>query len=295
MNLPVRKIIQSFVTPTYLFLIFIVPTVGWDRFPSYNFSLLAETSPLISSSAGNLDDPEFKEGWKKYSKDKDARPLKAWFQSHPDVNIRPCKLSRTLDFEGLQYFSIKCQDEILNGFFYSGGATVSNPDSIDSIRVKGPVKIGKVVYWDLSFSSKDLPVNSSPGRLEKPNRRTRLPEKPPDNLGLQYFLSLARRPAHRPAPDGKEVFFDSSCPLVFLGKDGDFYWDKAIYFSFQASCFPQSPYSWVRIKADFSGNLVLDNKPSQSLKEGERFLAKLKIQSIEKDKIVWSEAELFHE
>lgn len=263
-------------------------------------SLQAETTTLDApsgavSSTSFLDDSEFRDGWKKYSKEKDARPLKTWFQNHSSVSIRPCSLLKTLEFEGLQYFSLKCPGEILSGFFYSGRTKIASPETVEAIRVKGPVKIGKTVYWELAFSDQDLSDFGTPTKTEPRKKKPRLPDRPPDNLGLQYFLSIARRPAVRPTPNGKEVFFDSSCPLVYLGKDGDFYWDKAVYFSFQASCLPQSPYSWVRIRADFTGNVVLDSKPSQSLQEGERFLAKLKIQSVEKDKIVWSEAELFHE
>ncbi len=275
-------------------LLFAFLMVSFPFFPSIADELVSDSS---HSKLGSLDDPEFISGWGKYSQEKDARPLKSWFKTHPEVEMGSCKFRSLDDFEGLQYFSLDCPGKKRNGFFYSGKEKVLRPENIKSFRVKGPVKIGKMVYWELAFSKEDLRnANLRPGRKSKMEKDSKI-ESPvsTENFGLQYFLSIAKHPSDRPTPVGKEIFFDSSCPLLYLGKDADFYWDKVLYFSFQASCLPDSPYSWIRIKADAGGNVLVDDKPAESLKEGERFLAKLKLHSIEKDKIVWSEAELFHE
>lgn len=257
---------------------------------------IATLSP--DSSVGDPEDREFKEGWRKYSQEKDARPLKSWFKSHPNVSTGNCRFKNTEDFEGLQYFVLDCPEKKLNGFFYAGKEKIRFPEKIRNFHVKGPVKIGKMVYWELAFSPSDAKLAGlEPERRKGGSKKDSKSNDPAstENYGLQYFLSIAKHPASRPAPVGKEIFFDSSCPLLYLGKDADFYWDKALYFSFQASCIPDSPYAWVRIKADAGGNVLVDDKPAESLQEGERFLGKLKLKSVEKDKIVWSDAELFHE
>ncbi|TGJ99633.1 hypothetical protein EHO59_17490 [Leptospira semungkisensis] len=259
----------------------------------------AEEKETVSqdSSFGDLNDPDFVSGWKKYSQEKDARPLKQWFQTYPKVLTGDCKFRSLPDLEGPQYFSLDCADKKLPGFFFAGKDKILYPDKITSFHVKGPVKMGNMVYWQLGFSSDTLRLATGKfSSVSANDKKSKINDKAStENFGLQYFLSIARHPASRPAPVGKEIFFDSSCPLLYLGKDADFYWDKVLYFSFQASCIPSSPYSWIRIKADAAGNVQVDNKPFESLEQGARFLAKLKLQSIEKDKIIWSDAELFHE
>ncbi|PJZ65732.1 hypothetical protein CH371_12490 [Leptospira wolffii] len=249
----------------------------------------------LDSSWTRLEGEEFDEGWRKYSKEKDARPLKSWFRSHPKLSVGDCTFHKNQDSEEVQYLHLSCPDRKLEGFFYSGKEKIRFAEKIRSFHVKGPTKIGKAVYWEISFSREEA-RNAGLHPENRISKQSKIETKTStENFGLQYFLSIARHPAHRPAPVGKEIFFDSSCPLLYLGKDADFYWDKALYFSFQASCLPDSPYSWIRIKADAGGNVLVDDKPAESLQEGERFLAKLKLQAIEKDKIVWSDAELFHE
>ncbi|PJZ69041.1 hypothetical protein CH373_03965 [Leptospira perolatii] len=250
---------------------------------------------------GRLNDPEFRSAWRKYSQNKDARSLKYWFETHPELEPYPCVFKRSEPIESYQSVYLDCPKDSLKGFIYSGNP-ISNPEKMESFRVIRPVKIKDILYWELDFEpSEHYPSSESgdsrPNRRREP-KRTRRPsyeEKAPDNFGLQYFLSISRKPENRPTPHDKQIFFDSTCPLIYLGKDADFYWDKALYFSFQASCATGSPYSWIRIRADFEGSLTVDNRSTQDLKEGERLLAKLKIQSIDKDKIVWSDAELFHE
>ncbi|TGL64079.1 LIC11113 family protein [Leptospira sarikeiensis] len=250
-----------------------------------------------NSRIGDFAEKEFQEGWRKYSKEKDARPLKEWFKLHGTVHIGQCKFKSLPDSSELQYLYLDCPGKKLQGFFFSGEERLYSPEKIDSFRVKGPVKLGNSVYWELELSAETLKLaGSKHPKEEKPDKESKINDKASTvNFSLQYFLSIAKHPGDRPTPKGKEIFFDSSCPLLYLGKDADFYWDKSLYYSFQASCLPDSPYSWIRIKADLGGNVLVDNHPTEDLQEGARFLAKIKLQSVEKDKIVWSDAELFHE
>lgn len=288
-HLRTKRLLLSFVSLGVLFFSVFIPDSG----------SFAEEPVLqkANSRIGDFAEKEFQEGWRKYSKEKDARPLKEWFKQHGTVHIGECKFRSLPESEEIQYLSLDCPGKKLNGFFYSGEERLRSPERIDSFRVKGPVKLGKSVYWELEFSAENLKVASSkPAPGDKSNPETKLVDKTSTvNFGLQYFLSIAKHPIDRPTPKGKEIFFDSSCPLLYLGKDADFYWDKSLYYSFQASCLPDSPYSWIRIKADLSGNVLVDNQPTEELQEGARYLAKLKLESVEKDKIVWSDAELFHE
>ncbi|TGJ98262.1 hypothetical protein EHQ53_00580 [Leptospira langatensis] len=280
----------------YPLILWLLAAVSLISFPFFHPEAEEKETVSQDSSLGDLNDPDFVSGWKKYSQEKDARPLKQWFQTHPVVQTGDCKFRSLPDLEGSQYFSLDCTDKKMPGFFFAGKDKILYPNKISSFHVRGPVKTGKMVYWQLGFSSDTLRLATGKFSESNKDKRSKINDKAStENFGLQYFLSIARHPASRPAPVGKEIFFDSSCPLLYLGKDADFYWDKVLYFSFQASCIPSSPYSWIRIKADAGGNVQVDDKPLESLEQGARFLAKLKLQSIEKDKIVWSDGELFHE
>ncbi|MBM9578873.1 hypothetical protein JWG45_17140 [Leptospira sp. 201903070] len=244
---------------------------------------------------------EFKLFLKEFQKSPSEFLAVSFRRKHNSVPVSPCIFEESGRFEKVIYLSYNCKEEKFPGFIYLGSQWSSWKNNPERISLGEVLKIGKKVYLEVK-PSYDLGVeeHSSWDPKKKPNKEThsekiRPPKDYKDNFGLQYFLSIAKHPAKRSLNSGKEIFFDSSCPLIFLKKDSDFYWDKATYFSFQASCIPSSPYSFIRIKSDFLGKIRLDDKDTDQIQEGAKYLGKLKIHSIEPDKIVWQDAEIYNE
>ncbi|TGK13550.1 LIC11113 family protein [Leptospira kmetyi] len=238
------------------------------------------------------------------------------FQKHPSSSLarsfrsryssfeppKSCGFEETGRFEKVVYLSYHCKDQKWPGFIYLGTGTEFWKNSSVRISFGEVLEIGKKVFlevkpsygeWYREDSSLDF---KKQGKKDKDPIRPQPPKEYKDNFGLRYFLSIAKHPAKRDLKSGKEIFFDSNCPLIFLKKDSDFYWEKAVYYSFQASCVPSSPYSFIRIRSDFLGKIRLDDKDSDQIQEGAKYLGKLKIHSIEADKILWEqEAEIYNE
>ncbi|TGM57061.1 LIC11113 family protein [Leptospira adleri] len=259
-----------------------------------------ENIPADSDPARSAQE-EFKIFLGEFHKNPSETLARSFQKKHGSVPVAPCVFEESGRFEKVIYLTYSCKEEKFPGFIYLGSRWSSWKNSPERIALGEVLKIGKKTYLEVK-PSYDLGTeeHSSWDPKRKPNKeihseRPRPQKDPKDNFGLQYFLSIAKHPARRTLNSGKEIFFDSSCPLIFLKKDSDFYWDKATYFSFQASCIPSSPYSLIRIKSDFLGKIRLDDKDTDQIQEGAKYLGKLKIQSIEPDKIVWQDAEIYNE
>ncbi|TGK15299.1 hypothetical protein EHO98_15335 [Leptospira stimsonii] len=258
-------------------------------------NISAEPDPTRSAQE------EFKSFLREFQKNPSESLAQSFRRKHGSVPVTPCSFEESGRYEKVIYLSYSCKEEKFPGFIYLGSQWISWKNNPERIALGEVLKIGKKTYLEVK-PSHDLGVeeHSSWDPKKKPNKeihsdKPRPQKDPKDNFGLQYFLSIAKHPAKRALNSGKEIFFDSSCPLIFLKKDSDFYWDKATYFSFQASCIPSSPYSYIRIKSDFLGKIRLDDKDTDQIQEGAKYLGKLKIHSIEPDKIVWQDAEIYNE
>lgn len=246
------------------------------------------------------------------------------FQKHPSESLarsfrsryssfeppKSCGFEETGRFEKVVYLSYRCKEEKWSGFIYLGAGSEFWKNSSPRISFGEVLKIGKKIYMEVKPSTGEWYKDDSSGFKKHDPKdkkdfkahekqdpiRPQPPKEYKDNFGLRYFLSIAKHPAKRDLKSGKEIFFDSNCPLIFLKKDSDFYWEKAVYYSFQASCVPSSPYSFIRIRSDFLGKIRLDDKDTDQIQEGAKYLGKLKIHSIEADKILWEqEAEIYNE
>ncbi|EMJ92572.1 hypothetical protein LEP1GSC193_0488 [Leptospira alstonii serovar Pingchang str. 80-412] len=256
--------------------------------------------------AGNIRSDEtksFQENFKSFLEE---------FQKHPSASLvrsfqtqyssfepEPCAFEESGRFEKVIYLSYKCKEKTWSGFIYLGGGSEFWKNRSAKISLGEVLKIGKKVYLEVKPSFEG--EHSSPdfkkhGKKDHAKKEPQTPKEYKDNYGLQYYLSIAKHPAKRDLNGGKEIFFDSSCPLIFLKKDSDFYWEKAVYYSFQASCIPSSPYSYIRIRSDLLGKIRVDDKDTDNVQEGAKYLGKLKIHSIEADKILWrQDAEIYNE
>ncbi|EJO68737.1 LIC11113 family protein [Leptospira kirschneri] len=254
---------------------------------------------FISGNAQSQSE-EFPEILKSFIQEFQKHPSESTVQSfrtkYPSFKTVNCSFEESERFEKVVYLSYKCKEKQWAGFIYLGGGSEFWKDPSAKISFGEILKIGKKVYLEVKpfdeerFEKKTFVNNRLPSKTHSH------PKEYKDNHGLQYFLSIAKHPAKRNLNSGKEIFFDSTCPLIFLKKDSDFYWEKAIYYSFQASCIPSSPYSYIRIRSDFLGKIRLDDKDTDQIQEGAKYIGKLKIQSIEADKILWhQEAEIYNE
>ncbi|TGM99419.1 LIC11113 family protein [Leptospira yasudae] len=263
---------------------------------------------LFLGSVGSESEPErtpsekftsFVKEFHKHPSESLARSFRARYSS---LDVAPCGFEESGRFEKVVYLSYKCKEEKWTGFIYLGAGSEFWKQSSTRISLGEVLQIGKKTYLEIKPSFEDrFPEESAwdwkrHGKKESHPIRPQVVKEPKDNFGLQYFLSVAKHPAKRDLKSGKEIFFDSTCPLIFLKKDADFYWEKSVYYSFQASCISSSPYSYIRVRSDFLGKIRLDDKDTDQIQEGGRYLGKLKIHSLEADKILWQQdAELYNE
>ncbi|MDV6236456.1 hypothetical protein CH379_012540 [Leptospira ellisii] len=246
---------------------------------------------------------EFKSFLKEFQKLPSETSLRSFRRRHSGFDVSPCYFEESGRFETVRYLSFHCDGETWKNFIQLGSASGISKRKLETVSLGEAMTIGKKVFLEIkpassvSESGKESVFDrteKTKHERENPIRPTTVKE-PKDNFGLRYFLSIAKHPSKRDLNPGKEIFFDSTCPLVFLKKDSDFYWDKAVYYSFQASCIPSSPYSYIRIKADFLGKIRMDDKDTDQIQEGAKYLGKLRIHSVEADKILWRDAEIYNE
>lgn len=208
--------------------------------------------------------------------------------------LENCVLVHTENFDSLAYYKLECNQRKYDNFLTWAKVRELPGREIRGFRILELMNVGNRVYIRFEPEESLEPVRK--------NLTTSVPEDPKAtpklqaNTGLEYFLSIADKPRERKDfPKSLEVFFDNSCPLKFLFLDTSYKWEESTYFTFQVSCKPNSPYSLVRIPSDSDGYIRVDNSRKRDFKTGEKFLGKLKIDSIQKSQIVWKEAELFHE
>ncbi|WP_061266357.1 LIC11113 family protein [Leptospira interrogans] len=255
---------------------------------------------LISGNTQPEETNQFPEILRSFVQEFQKHPSESTAQSfrtkYPSFKTGNCNFEESERFEKVVYLSYKCKEKQWPGFIYLGGGSEFWKDPAAEISFGEILKIGKKVFLEVKPFHEDGFEKKSFGKNRISSKTHSYPKEYKDNHGLQYFLSIAKHPAKRNLSSGKEIFFDSTCPLIFLKKDSDFYWEKVIYYSFQASCIPSSPYSYIRIRSDFLGKIRLDDKDTDQIQEGSKYLGKLKIQSIEADKILWhQEAEIYNE
>lgn len=259
----------------------------------------SDTKPDSSGSARE----EFKSFLKEFQKRPSQTSLRSFRGRHPGFDVSPCYFEESGRFETVRYLSFYCDEQTWKNFIQLGSSFGNSKRRLETVSLGEAMTIGKKVFLEIKqegsvFESGKTSVfekrEKTKQERENPIRPTPVKE-PKDNFGLRYFLSIAKHPSKRDLNPGKEIFFDSTCPLIFLKKDSDFYWDKSLYYSFQASCVPSSPYSYIRIKADFLGKIRLDDKDTDQIQEGARYLGKLRIHSVEADKILWRDAEIYNE
>ncbi|XDD49095.1 hypothetical protein AB3N59_11730 [Leptospira sp. WS92.C1] len=247
------------------------------------------------------DSENFQIFLKEFQKTSSESLVHSFQKRHPSIELAPCSFEESGRFEKVIYLTYHCKEEKWPGFIYLGSGPHFWKNNPERISLGEVLKIGKKMYLEIrAFTGNRISEEGLADPKKNPRQETKTIQPIPikeykDNYGLQYFVSIAKHPAKRDLKSGKEIFFDANCPLIFLKKDSDFYWDKAVYYSFQASCIPTSPYSYIRIRSDFLGKIRVDDKDTDQVQEGAKYLGKLKIHSIEADKVLWQDAEIYNE
>ncbi|EMM78599.1 LIC11113 family protein [Leptospira santarosai] len=266
---------------------------------------------LLFVFAGNINSEadktkSFQENFQSFLQEFHKHPSESLVRSfrarYSSFEPKPCGFEESERFEKVIYLSYKCKEHKWPGFIYLGGGSEFWKNHSAKISLGEVLRIGKKIYLEITPSHEDELGEDPFGNFKKygtknnPRFKSQTTKEYRDNYGLQYYLSISKHPAKRDLNGGKEIFFDSTCPLIFLKKDSDFYWEKAVYYSFQASCIPSSPYSYIRIRSDFLGKIRIDGRDTDQIQEGAKYLGKLKIHSIEADKILWQQdAEIYNE
>ncbi len=218
-----------------------------------------------------------------------------------------CSLVLTQSFGTVKYFSVSCGGKPREGLIHFAHSSRKGQIPEGFFRLIGIHKIGTKNYIEISLGNTKFETASvsnnkddtefqyirSPftGKSEKKEIYREL-----KNPNLIYFRTIAYdKNRRKEAPSNLEVFFDESCPIVFLEKDESFYWDKTISYVFQISCVKDTPYALARIPGNSEGRLVVSDQISRLPEKGERFYAKLRMRKITNEQAFWEESKLYYE
>jgi len=218
-----------------------------------------------------------------------------------------CSLIQTQSFETVKYFSISCGGKGQEGLIHFSHSSRKEQIPEGHFRLIGIHKIGNKNYIEISLGrmkSETKPFSYNGDDTEFQYVRSPFTKKSEKketyrelkNPNLIYFRTIAfDKNRRKEAPSNLEVFFDESCPLVFLEKDESFYWDKTISYVFQISCVKDTPYALARIPGNHEGRLVVSNQTSRSPEKGEKFYAKLRMRKITDEQAFWEEFQIYYE
>ena len=172
-----------------------------------------------------------------------------------------CDFLKTESYPGIEYFKLNCSGKSFSNFLFRGNLKTFNEYfQIQSFKI-----IGSKPFFEIKPSSSF-----------KPNSST-----------LQIFSQIYKFPLKLKTMRGSEIFFDASCPLKFNKIEHDYYWDKKIFYIFSISCIHDTTSSLVYLEADENGKILVGKNPVSNIKTGELFLAKLKLRSVNREKIKW--------
>lgn len=113
---------------------------------------------------------------------------------------------------------------------------------------------------------------------------------------LDVFLDLyMSRKFHSEWEGDWEIFFDSTCPLRYLGMKMNFLWDGVIFHEFELSCLiPKERPSLIYMEADPMGRVVLNNQYSIDLKPGKLYLGLANLFYWKKNHILFKNPRLYN-
>ena len=176
-----------------------------------------------------------------------------------------CRLSLTGIIENAQVYTLSCHD-----------GQIDNLLSWDSSETIPPFFyfIGKI----------RLERNFLEIRLKKNIQLTAT------NKNLNYFRELL---VTESTFSGEiPVNFDGSCPLEFLGKSWEFYWDHRVFYKFRITCIADFPHSIVQIPVKTGEQLEIKGKTGEPV-PGEQFLGYINIKTVSQRSIDWNELVLY--
>lgn len=186
---------------------------------------------LLFVFAGNINsEPDktksFQENFQSFLQEFHKHPSESLVRSfrarYSSFEPKPCGFEESERFEKVIYLSYKCKEHKWPGFIYLGGGSEFWKNHSAKISLGEVLRIGKKIYLEIKPSHEDELGEDPFGNFKKygtknnPRFKSQTTKEYRDNYGLQYYLSISKHPAKRDLNGGKEIFFDSTCPLIFL-------------------------------------------------------------------------------
>ncbi|WCL48776.1 hypothetical protein [Leptospira sp. GIMC2001] len=215
------------------------------------------------------------------------KSLLNWINQSIIFQSSPCRMWERDRIRSVSYYSLQCGGQAFDGFIGFGQKPNLN---IRSFKINSLQSIGNREY--ISISILDGKHWSDSNLREKP--LTKVQNAPESNPNLHYFINVAARNSNNESlKPNLSIFFDSSCPLEYLGANHDFYWDNQIYHEFNITCVKESIVSLVKIKANKFGEVLVGDSYRQNIPVGTKFLASMRLNSWSGDRIQWEEERIY--
>lgn len=228
------------------------------------------------------------------------KQVQTWIRTRTDFSLNRCKFTEIQQFRTVFYYQLECGEKIISNILRYGQ---KSPEPMsERFRILAVTKIGNKLYLEIRFLVLPHPnwentgnrsnSNSTPSELALKPKKASSYNQPNPNLWAFRDIAHNAISNYRPS-QSMDIYFDHSCPLLYLGSVHDFYWDNRIYHDFEISCTKNSQVGILRAPSHIDGSLILGDQLVSHLTLGKRYLSHIKLVRWTDNRMEWDNARFY--